>query len=446
MYKQYITYDSNNNGQIDNDHEERANIEFNAKHIQKLQQEINKLKRKNAVSETISGRPNEYASSSKLAEELTDGIQHITFNNVSKTVVFKNNNTPTPSCIQIGTRDNNILNVNNILFNNLTSLSGLTSSLTDNHPDNVVPTLTLLNNTIGGLGEVYAPIDHNHDEVYSKLDHNHDSTYAPIEHTHLTTDVSQKYEEEEEYQEEEDDGEGNVTTVTKYRTVTKYKPLDDILTGKADVTHNHDDKYIQLINIVSQIQSISEQLDAIKIPNVAAIINYCQDFLTAAGIQNNAQLQELLKGQSAFDIWKSQQTPKPQGEPDYTYSDFIAAISGGQGAKGDKGDTGDSAFQVWASQQPSRQEPYTYEEYITAITGPQGPQGPKGDTDSSGKTWLDYVVAAGTTFKNVMGGIYYAVQIADVVKAWRRGIIGASRSARGLNMVLSALDYIPLTP
>ena len=42
--------DINNNGRIDNDKEEKANIEFNAKDIQGLQNELSKLKRRMNVN------------------------------------------------------------------------------------------------------------------------------------------------------------------------------------------------------------------------------------------------------------------------------------------------------------------------------------------------------------------------------------------------------------
>ena len=93
--------DSNNNGKIDNNNEERANIAFNARDIQGLQNELKKLKRK--VNVGVSNQANEFASSAKIAEELSDGKQRVYFNNVNKSVVFKNGNKPMTNCLQIGT-------------------------------------------------------------------------------------------------------------------------------------------------------------------------------------------------------------------------------------------------------------------------------------------------------------------------------------------------------
>ena len=95
--------DINNNGKIDkpqsgevlqdHDIEERANIALNAKDIQGLQTELSKLKRRIGFTGT-SNKRNDFASSAKIAEELTDGKQKVFFNNVGKSVVFKNGNTP----------------------------------------------------------------------------------------------------------------------------------------------------------------------------------------------------------------------------------------------------------------------------------------------------------------------------------------------------------------
>ena len=94
----YLKGDINNNGKIDNDKEERANITLNAKDIQGLQNELSKLKRRMNIS-PISNRQNEFASSAKMAEELSDGLQRVFFNHIRKSVVFKNGNKPLPSCV-----------------------------------------------------------------------------------------------------------------------------------------------------------------------------------------------------------------------------------------------------------------------------------------------------------------------------------------------------------
>ena len=212
-----------------------------------------------------------------------------------------------------------------------------------------------------------------------------------------------------------------MTTKTKLITITK--PLDNVLKGKAAITHNHDDKYCLLNNVVSEIQSVVAQTDNIKIPNISALRSYCSDFLTASLIQSNQQLQELLKGKSAFEVWKEQQTPKQQGEPDYTYNDYITAITGPAGNNGTNGSNGLSAFEVWVSQQtPKQSGSYTIEEYLEAIKGEKGdtgPQGPAGEDakDNNGKSWWEYLIDYGITGASAAGTIASVVGVQSQISA-----------------------------
>jgi len=181
-------------------------------------------------------------------------------------------------------------------------------------------------------------------------------------------------------------------------------------------------------------------------------------------------------GASAFDIWKSQQQPK---EPDYTYADYIAAITGPRGQTGAKGDTGErgecgetgatgndgkDAFEVWRDHQPVRYDDrvidYTYEEYITAITGPRGetgatgprgetgatgPVGPKGDSDST--SWLGWLntalnagdvagIAALESQINTLQGTVAALQ------AQVAGLAGTYAVGNTVNDVIDAADTL----
>ena len=146
-YSLSLKGDINNNGKIDNDKEERANIAFNAKDIQGLQNELIKLKKRIPFTGT-SSRNNEFASSAKIAEELGDGKQRVFFNNVGKSVVFKNGNKPLSSCVQIGTNNNSIKNVSHIYFQNGSELLGLiddfTIALTDDEAKKYVPTMNVI--------------------------------------------------------------------------------------------------------------------------------------------------------------------------------------------------------------------------------------------------------------------------------------------------------------
>ena len=224
--------DFNQNGMIDNNKEERANIEFNAKDIQTIQNELKNLKKKLNVS-VSSNAVNDYktfASTAKIAEELSDGMQRVYFNNLGKTVVFKNANKPMSDCIQIGTNTNVIKNVDVIEFKNDSAMKGVVHNdvgLSEEDLEYYVPSMKLVDD----IGK---------------------------SHTHITTQISREYFEEEQYQEEEEfeeeeeyeeeeDGETITKTkmvnktkmVDKYRDVAKYEPLDDILNNKSEVGHKH---------------------------------------------------------------------------------------------------------------------------------------------------------------------------------------------------------------
>ena len=211
--------------------------------------------------------------------------------------------------------------------------------------------------------------------------------------------------------------------MTKTKIITITKPLDNVLKGKAAITHNHDDKYCLLNNVVSEIQAVVAQTDNVKIPNISALRSYCSDYLTATAIANNQQLQELLKGKSAFEVWKEQQTPKQEGEPDYTYNDYIAAIKGEKGQDGTNGTNGLSAFEVWVSQQtPKQSGSYTYEEYLEAITGPKGDKGDTGPAgedakDGDGKSWWEYLLQYGISGASAAGTIASVVAVQNQIAA-----------------------------
>ena len=119
------------------------------------------------------------------------------------------------------------------------------------------------------------------------------------------------------------------------------------------------------------------------------------------------QLQELIRGKSAFEVWKAQQTPKQEGEADYTYADFINAIKGAKGDKGDNGNDGLSAYEVWLSQQSEGE--YSYEDYLEAIQGPAGPDG----KDADGKSWWEYLIDYGITGASAAGTIASVVSVQD---------------------------------
>lgn len=284
----HLKGDLNANGTIDNKNEARANIEYNAKDITMLQSELKKLKRRADIDIVTKG--NAYASSAKLAEELTDGKQRVYFNNVTKSVVFKNGMKPLTSCLQIVTNDNSIKNVSHVHFENGSTLYGLIdeiTALTSEEASHYAPSMNYLNAIIDPSFEVFASnlselndkttdvsydsesetttighklvvggdIDctwldnefakyslssHNHDTVYAGIGHNHDSVYAALGHGHEFADVYKQ----------------TTKTIVNANTeeeeeITETKTLQDVLdeletslktliNGKANASHTHE--------------------------------------------------------------------------------------------------------------------------------------------------------------------------------------------------------------
>ena len=512
--------DYNNNGSIDNNKEERANIVFNARDINNLQSELKRLKRRvNAeynVSNNIVKDNANFASVSKIAEELTDGRQHILFNNVNKSVVFKNGSKPIASCIQIGTNNNSITNVNSLQFTNCQPINALTQTYTgytEEQQQQSVPSLKVINDIVDNLSNLHTHktddisrditrMNEEEEEVIetislndildSKSDIGHihaisditnlQSTLdskANVIHTHKTNDVSRDVtrtivnanEEEEDVIEtvslndildsKSDVGhihaisditnlqstiDSKANSIHTHKTnditrdvrrtivnaneeeeeITEAIPLNDILDGKSDINHNHnsayaaivhnhDERYALLTNIVSEIKNYvdneeenEEEEEAVDesllIPNVTAIKAYCADFLTPTSITTNAQLQALLKGGdglSAFDVWKNAQTPKPQGEPDYTINDYLAAIKGAKGDTGATGADGLSAFQIWKNKQKPKDPDYTEEDFLKSLQA----------KDSVGEELVSYGLTAASFLASLYGDYSLQTQL-----------------------------------
>ena len=287
-----------------------------------------------ASTSTISN----FASIAKRASEIEDGANKCYFNNVSKCLILKYGNKPMTECLQLGTNDGAINNVQSINFGNNSSLKGLTSDFEISNPNNYAPTIAAITLEL----ENYAKANHNHDSVYASINHNHDSVYASINHNH-----------------------------------------DSVY---AAFVHYHDERYALLNNIVSEIQSITAENS--KIPNVQAVKAFCANFLTASTLQpaiaNNSQLQELIRGhegKSAFEVWAEHQPVRYDPNDNttiipYTYSEYIAAISGATGTQGPQGEQGLSAYEVWCSlQQPTGYDQQgnpiypTVQEFFEALSG-----------------------------------------------------------------------------
>ena len=120
----------------------------------------------------------------------------------------------------------------------------------------------------------------------------------------------------------------------------------------ASINHVHDERYALLTNVVSEIQNIAAENN--KIPNIQAIKAYCSDFLTPAALSDSLQLQNLIRGKSAFEVWAEQQPVRyapREAQAGYEEDDEEEAQAG------------------------CEEIPYTFNDYLSAITGPQGEQG-----------------------------------------------------------------------
>ena len=254
------------------------NINQNRQQILALQREIDLMKIKNKPNHMFNVR-NEFASRAKIAEELSDGLQTVYFNNVNKTVVFRNTNKPLTSCLQIGTEASSIKNVAEINFQNGTTIEGIIDSvsaeLTDDERNNYVPTIGLIQDIYEGVDplHIYQEIDElttkTHDISYQSntttiandlniggeincawLD-NELVKYALVEHRHEFADIYKLITRTVINEEEEEE-------------IIESKTLQQVLDDKADINHTHDATtiaYDSSKNIKQKIDEILQQIE-----------------------------------------------------------------------------------------------------------------------------------------------------------------------------------------
>jgi len=261
------------------------NINQNRQQIMALQREIDLMKIKNKPNHMFNVR-NEFASRAKIAEELSDGLQTVYFNNVNKTVVFRNTNKPLTSCLQIGTEASSIKNVAEINFQNGTTIEGIIDSisaeLTDDERNNYVP-------TIGLIQDIYEGVDplHIYQEIGELTTKTHDISYqsntttiandlniggeincawlnnelvkyALVEHRHEFADIYKTVIEEI-------NGIQTTTTKSLQEVLEDYESeFNTGLNSKADINHTHDATtiaYDSSKNIKQKIDEILQQIE-----------------------------------------------------------------------------------------------------------------------------------------------------------------------------------------
>lgn len=267
--------DSNNNGKIDNNNEERANIAFNARDIQGLQNELKKLKRK--VNVGVSNQANEFASCAKIAEELSDGKQRVYFNNVNKSVVFKNGNKPMTNCLQIGTNDNSLNHVSHIHFNNGSVLMGLcddlTQELTSDEEKQYVPTMNLIKTTID------PHIESIYEGLISVMNKTHDLSYnEEEEETTIEHDLSVGGEIKNNWL----NGQlASKSDVGHIHAIADVSNLQTTLDGKASTSHTHEfaDIYKQTTRIIIN-ENTNEEEEITETKTLQEVLNEYEQSLT----------------------------------------------------------------------------------------------------------------------------------------------------------------------
>ena len=220
-----------------------------------IQQQLNYIKRKLNERAAISTLSN-YAS---IAEKLSKGNVNIDIDTVNKVITFNNGSKK----VWMNINEQTLNNIAACIFQNGTQIVGLINN----------------NNIESAKG---APGNYTNYAISAQTFCNFltdaDSKYAEKEHTHLTTDISQAYEEEETNAEEET------------FTITKTRPLDDVLDSKSNVGHTHS------INDVNNLQTTLDgkaNLNASNTFNGSQTISgsiYVSDMSTFSGIQSDSTI------------------------------------------------------------------------------------------------------------------------------------------------------------
>ena len=289
--------------------------------IRRLEREIEVLKRRNMMFQAGSDVAN-YASSAKIAEELNDGINRCFFNSVSKSVAFKHGVKPLSDCIQIGTKDNLIKNVDELMFRNGSRLKGLADKMDDVPTEELsyyVPTMNVVWKNVGdGFKDVYDKLEkksdkgHDHDERYSLLDHLHDERYSLLEHDHdeRYSLLEHKHEFGDVYKSIETVNEDGTTTTTE-------KSLQEII-DEYEASYN---KTFALVEHQHEIKDVYKSNEDGTKQTLDEIIN---------------ELKKMIDEKITLSASDECITKNKTEEFTPTYDDFLKAITGPQGPKGPK--------------------------------------------------------------------------------------------------------------
>ena len=421
----YLKGDVNNNGKIDNDKEERANIEYNAKDIKDIQNEINRMKKRiNVGVVNISNKQNEFASSAKLAEELTDGKQRVFFNNMNKSVVFKNGLKPLTACVQIGTNENSINNINVIRMNECQPIKSFVqtySGLSEEQQSQSIPSVKVINDLIENLSRLHT---HKTDDISRDITTLNEEEEELIEtvglneildnkadliHTHTTADLTNWATATENFARTNTSNTFtsaqtiNGTLTTTGDITANGVNINTTLTNKADSSHTHKtndvsrDFITTIINANEEEEEITETVSLNDILDGKSDITHNHDISYAAIVHNHDERYALLTNivseihnyvnneeeNEEETINETLLIPNVQAIKAYC-ANFLtptSIINNTQLQNLLKGDDGLSAFDVWKAQQPPKQQgesDYTINDYLNAIKGATGATGATG--------------------------------------------------------------------
>ena len=186
-----------------------------------------------------------FANQAKIAESVSNGDLKFFIDSPKKEFVIRYGKKE----IRFSCSDQNIKELNAIMFNDKSTIKGISDS-------SLIPSSNIALSTKWG-SEMKTDInnkadkDHNHDDKYATKDHNHDTKYANINHTHPGYQPSGDYATKTDltnYVKNStltENYTNNTTLEQNYATkldLQSYQPAGNY----ASATHNHDTKYANI--------------------------------------------------------------------------------------------------------------------------------------------------------------------------------------------------------
>ena len=186
-----------------------------------------------------------FANQAKIAESVSNGDLKFYIDSPKKEFVIKYGKKE----IRFSCSDQNIKELNAIIFNNNSTIKGISDN-------SLIPSSDIALSTKWG-SEIKTSIDnkadknHNHDDKYADKEHNHDTKYADINHTHNGYQPAGNYATKSDLS----NYVKNSTLTENYTNNTilqqNYATKQDLASYQpagnyASASHNHDDKYAKI--------------------------------------------------------------------------------------------------------------------------------------------------------------------------------------------------------